>query len=77
MVRNLEVHGIPNALTGPLTRGDSATIRTHLSALEHYDQDLADLYSRLAVESVLLLLERGLDVGRLNTVLSGSKLDAI
>ncbi len=34
MVRNLQVMGIPAALTGPLVRGDVGTIGAHLAALQ-------------------------------------------
>ncbi|QSO47011.1 Rossmann-like and DUF2520 domain-containing protein [Alicyclobacillus mengziensis] len=34
-VRNLETLGLPSALTGPIERGDLATVQAHVKALEH------------------------------------------
>ena len=47
---------LPQALTGPLARGDVDTIKQHLAALAR-DPALADLYRQLALE--LLTLELG------------------
>ena len=44
---NWAEHG-PEALTGPIARGDEATVARHLAALAEADPDLLDLYRTLA-----------------------------
>lgn len=44
---NLERVGLPRALTGPVVRGDAATVERHLSALRALDPELADAYARV------------------------------
>jgi predicted short-subunit dehydrogenase-like oxidoreductase (DUF2520 family) len=56
---NLRVQGIPEALTGPLVRGDVGTVAAHLTALENYDKEAAQLYLELARLSLPLLEARG------------------
>ncbi|MBA3497227.1 MAG: DUF2520 domain-containing protein, partial [Gemmatimonadales bacterium] len=46
------------ALTGPVRRGDAATVRTHLSALGPVERDL---YRALGLEALRLAREAGLD----------------
>ncbi len=53
-------HPLPEALTGPVARGDVDTVRRHLDALRS-DSTLRDLYRRLGVE----LLELDLPIGAL------------
>jgi predicted short-subunit dehydrogenase-like oxidoreductase (DUF2520 family) len=52
-IENLEVRGLPGALTGPLMRGDADTVRAHLDLLGSGEQgDLEEIYrglSRLAL----------------------------
>ena len=38
----------PSALTGPIARGDEATVERHLAALAETAPELLDLYSALA-----------------------------
>jgi predicted short-subunit dehydrogenase-like oxidoreductase (DUF2520 family) len=47
-VDNLEALGLPDALTGPLVRGDVGTVSRHLEGLEACAPDLAHLYRHLA-----------------------------
>lgn len=61
MLRNLEQIGIPEALTGPLVRGDVGTVNAHLAALQAYDPMLADLYTRLAYQTLPMARARGID----------------
>jgi predicted short-subunit dehydrogenase-like oxidoreductase (DUF2520 family) len=58
-VENLRTQGIPNALTGPLVRADTGTIKAHLRALGTVDKDLVDVYIALARLSFPMLLARG------------------
>jgi predicted short-subunit dehydrogenase-like oxidoreductase (DUF2520 family) len=55
---NLEHLGISAALTGPIPRGDSDTIRLHLARLSPEDRLL---YCRLGLELLRLAREAGLD----------------
>jgi len=47
-VRNLERFGVPAALTGPISRGDVATIQCHLDALKRDCPEYLDTYKHLA-----------------------------
>jgi predicted short-subunit dehydrogenase-like oxidoreductase (DUF2520 family) len=57
-VANLAQLGLPRALTGPIARGDLETVRGHLASLEN---DIRDLYSELALQTLELSRESGLD----------------
>lgn len=58
-VRNLETVGLPEALTGPIARGDLGTVRSHLRALGRSPGDLSRLYRHLARTTVDLALRKG------------------
>jgi predicted short-subunit dehydrogenase-like oxidoreductase (DUF2520 family) len=62
-VDNLAALGLPDALTGPLVRGDVGTVTRHLEGLEACAPDLAHLYRHLA--RMTLPLAQG--KGQLNT----------
>ena len=47
-LRNLEAVGLPDALTGPISRGDVGTVRRHLRALADLPAPLSALYRTLA-----------------------------
>lgn len=64
-VKNIEQQGIPQALTGPLVRGDSGTIEQHLQALRVYNPQLEALYEHLARLSVPMLRARQLPLDTL------------
>jgi predicted short-subunit dehydrogenase-like oxidoreductase (DUF2520 family) len=55
--KNLEDHGLPHALTGPVARGDVKTIERHLGAIDHAVPDVGSLYRQLGHE-VLALAEK-------------------
>ncbi len=55
---NAAAAGPAGALTGPIARGDAATVRRHLSALKHKD---AELYRAVGRETLRLAREAGLD----------------
>lgn len=57
-VSNLEQLGPTAALTGPVRRGDSETVRAHLGALEG---STLDLYAELALEAVRIARRAGLN----------------
>jgi predicted short-subunit dehydrogenase-like oxidoreductase (DUF2520 family) len=58
-LENINRLGSVEALTGPISRGDSATIAAHLEALEQQMPDETELYRSLGRETVLLALEKG------------------
>jgi predicted short-subunit dehydrogenase-like oxidoreductase (DUF2520 family) len=55
---NVAAAGPAGALTGPVARGDVATVRRHLAALRHQD---AELYRAVGRETLRLAREAGLD----------------
>lgn len=58
---NIEQLGVPAALTGPIARGDSDTVRLHLARLSAADRVL---YCGLGLELLRLAREAGLDEER-------------
>ena len=59
LVAGLDALGLPNALTGPLARGDVGTIAKHLAALEECAPEMAHLYRHLARLTLPLAQEKG------------------
>jgi len=59
-VRNLKSYGPAQALTGPFTRGDVATIERHLKAISGLAPYLLDTYKILGRHSLTLAERRGL-----------------
>jgi predicted short-subunit dehydrogenase-like oxidoreductase (DUF2520 family) len=55
---NLEHLGVPAALTGPVARGDTDTVRLHLARLSPDDRTL---YCALGLEVLRLARQAGLD----------------
>jgi predicted short-subunit dehydrogenase-like oxidoreductase (DUF2520 family) len=49
-VRNLVEVGLPSAMTGPVVRGDVASVERHIAALEARAPEQLDLYRRLGRE---------------------------
>jgi len=58
-VENLEAIGLPDALTGPISRGDVGTIDRNLAALEAASPETADLYVALARRTIPIAREKG------------------
>jgi predicted short-subunit dehydrogenase-like oxidoreductase (DUF2520 family) len=58
-VKNLETVGLPDALTGPIARGDIGTVKNHLEALRRAPGDLVRLYAALARKTVEVALRKG------------------
>jgi len=58
-VSNIEAVGIPQALTGPIARGDVETVRRHVEALRESLPALLPLYKALALETVEVALAKG------------------
>jgi predicted short-subunit dehydrogenase-like oxidoreductase (DUF2520 family) len=59
--RSIAGRELPDALTGPVARGDVATVERHLAALAD-EPDLLELYRRLAAELLRLPLGHEVDV---------------
>lgn len=51
---NIESAGIPDALTGPIMRGDIATVRSHLEAMQARAPELLPLYRELGRHTVAM-----------------------
>ncbi len=56
---NVERLGIPQALTGPIARGDAQTIAGHVAALRQRAPELLELYRVLARRTIPLAQEQG------------------
>lgn len=63
-VANLDRHGLPAALTGPVARGDAGTVKDHRAALRALDPALDDLYAALGRHALRVAEERGLPPDR-------------
>jgi len=51
-VKNLSMMGLPNALTGPISRGDSATVEEHLHALKTVPEDYLSVYKLMGLQAL-------------------------
>lgn len=58
-LHNIQTLGIPDALTGPIMRGDTGTVRDHLAAMRKKAPELGVLYRELARETVEVAREKG------------------
>lgn len=58
-VENIGKLGVPAALTGPISRGDSGTIRDHLKEISKSGKDLRELYCELGRYTVGLGKAKG------------------
>jgi predicted short-subunit dehydrogenase-like oxidoreductase (DUF2520 family) len=56
---NIETAGFPKCLTGPIARGDVATIRRHLAALEKSAPELLPLYRELGAFTIPIGRDKG------------------
>jgi predicted short-subunit dehydrogenase-like oxidoreductase (DUF2520 family) len=58
-LHNIETLGIPDALTGPIMRGDAQTVRDHLHAMQKRTPGLLPLYREMARQTVSVARDRG------------------
>jgi len=58
-VENIEAVGLPEALTGPIARGDLGTVKRHLRALAEMPGDTVRLYRHLARKTIEVALRKG------------------
>lgn len=64
-ISSIEDPGLPECLTGPISRGDVGTVAGHLRALSVYSPEIADLYCHLGLHTIPIALEKGsLDAGK-------------
>lgn len=66
-LKNIENLGVEKALTGPLVRGDSKTIETHLGKLKEYEH-LHKNYCNLGIETLKIAQKRGLTEEKLDKI---------
>lgn len=71
-VKNIENLGIPSALTGPISRGDTGVIEDHLMAISKERPGMVRLYTELGRYTVKVALEKGAikekDAERINSL---------
>jgi len=58
-INNIENIGLPDCLTGPVARGDSGTIVSHLTALEARSPSLLTTYKELGYQTIPIALAKG------------------
>jgi len=56
---NIRDIGIPQALTGPIARGDLETIKRHLEQIGTHHPDLSPVYGRLGLQTIRLAQGKG------------------
>ncbi len=58
-VRNVATIGLPYCLTGPIARGDSATVKKHLDTLKEAAPDMLTTYKELGLKTIPIALAKG------------------
>lgn len=58
-VNNIEILGIPSALTGPISRGDAGVVEDHLKAISKERPETLGLYIELGKYTVDIAIEKG------------------
>lgn len=58
-ITNVAEMGLPQALSGPIARGDIETITAHLNKLELIDSSLASIYRTMGCHTVDIALRKG------------------
>ena len=58
-LNNIENVGIPQALTGPIARGDIDTIKKHLAALQKEAPDVLSTYCELGLQTIPIAQAKG------------------
>lgn len=56
---NLQQVGLPQALTGPISRGDTATLQCHLETMSIIGEEQQQLYRKLGLATISIALEKG------------------
>ena len=72
-LENISDHGTAGALSGPIARGDSATVKSHINALAEQSDSLKISYADLGLRALQIAIEKGelcdADIQRLRSVL--------
>ena len=58
-IKNIKTIGVPDALTGPIMRGDLGTVKTHLEAIKHRIPYYLLLYCALGLETTRVAISKG------------------
>ena len=58
-LNNIETLSVPNALTGPIARGDVGTIRIHLNTLQETSPAILPVYCELGLQTIPIALAKG------------------
>jgi predicted short-subunit dehydrogenase-like oxidoreductase (DUF2520 family) len=58
-LKNIEVQGIPEALTGPIARGDVSTVSGHMTAIREHLPEFLPMFVSLGTHAVQLALDKG------------------
>jgi predicted short-subunit dehydrogenase-like oxidoreductase (DUF2520 family) len=58
-LKNVEAQGIPEALTGPIARGDISTVSGHLTAIREHLPEFLPMFVSLGAHTVQLALDKG------------------
>jgi predicted short-subunit dehydrogenase-like oxidoreductase (DUF2520 family) len=56
---NIETSGIPQALTGPIARGDTDTVKKHIAALQKEAPDVLSTYCELGLQTIPIAQAKG------------------
>jgi len=72
-IQNIQMDGLPGALTGPISRGDAGTIAEHLAALQsaEIDSEILDAYEVIARLTLPISAAQGTDISELDLLLKG------
>ncbi len=58
-INNIDAIGIPQCLTGPIARGDTGTIKKHLTALQEIAPGIVAAYRELGFQTIPIALAKG------------------
>jgi len=58
-IHNIETVGLPDCLTGPISRGDIGTVSKHLAALDGAAPEIAKTYRELGRQTIPIALAKG------------------
>jgi predicted short-subunit dehydrogenase-like oxidoreductase (DUF2520 family) len=58
-INNIETAGIPQALTGPIARGDTETVKKHIAALQKEAPDALSAYCELGLQTIPIAQAKG------------------
>lgn len=66
---NIDAAGLPQALTGPIARGDAATVGQHLKALLGLSCEVTEIYRSLSYTAVDMAQRKGADLASLDRII--------